>query len=344
MNSPSSSSRRLRAIVTPESIRFARELALTGNFDQGLALAREKAQYDLPLIDVLVAMYLPVLREVGDLWHFNAIAHQDQAVASRVCDHVLDHVLDDVRPSPKPPEVRHGTVIVAAPEGEEHTFAGRLAALALMAEGWSVVDLGADVRAADLEAACAALTDLRGIVVHAAATSILPSALQLIDVATHHGVGVLVGGRGFGERGRYGALLGAAAWGEHPGRTLGASLSTVAVSGVGPLTPARDASAEVSARAAAHAAAGSCPFTDRLPSDAVGPLEPVRFLTADLAAAVLVDSPEIMADAVAWYGHFLATRGCAGPVLAEALDAVCATMADVGECRDALAAARAVLA
>lgn len=339
MNSPSSSSRRLRAIVTPESIRFARELALTGNFDQGLALAREKAQYDVPLIDVLVAMYLPVLREVGDLWHFNAIAHQDQAVASRVCDHVLDHVWQPSAPSAAP----LGTVIVAAPEGEEHTFAGRLATLSLMAEGWAAIDLGADVRAADLEAACAAVTDLQGIVVHAAATSSLPSALQLVDVATQHGVGALVGGRGFGERGRYGAVLGAAAWGEHPGRTLGACLSPLATNGVGPLTAARRASAEVSARAAADAEVGRS-FTHRLPPDAVGPLEPVRFLAADLAAAVLVGSPEIMIDAVTWYRHFLATRGAADDVLAEVLDLVGAMMADVAECEDALAAARAALA
>ena len=80
-----------------------------------------------------------------------------------------------------------------------------------------------------------------------------------------------------------------------------------------------------------------------MPSDAVGALAPRLFLMADLAAAVLVGSPELMAESVGWYATFVAARGASIAPLAAVLDSLSLAMADVPACDAPLAAARLAL-
>jgi hypothetical protein len=330
--------RRLRAVVTPESSRHARELALSANFDQALALAREKLQHDLPVAEVLSALFLPALRDIGELWQENSIVAADQALASRVYDFVIDQVWPDAPPTP-----RRGSVIIAAPEGERHTFAARLTGLGLSLEGWSVLDLGADVAVADVEAALATAEDVQGVIVHGASSSCLPAALTMIDAATRHGAGVVVAGGGFGEMGRYGAMLGAAGWAMQPGAAVSAQLPVAVSRSARPDELARRSSEAVVRRADAVFGSRPCPNHAEFPDDAAGPLMPVPFLAGQLAASVLIDEPHVMVEAVEWYRQFLASRGTPAAPLRATLGALGKAVIDIPGCRSPLAAAGAAL-
>lgn len=338
MSEPSSSRRRLRAVVTPESARHARELALGGNFDQALALAREKLQHDLPMAEVLTALFLPGLREARDLWHVNCITAADQEAATRVCDFVLDQVWPT-----SPPMAHRGSVIIAAPEGERHTFAARLTSLGLSVEGWSVLDLGADVQVADVEAALAAAADVKGLIVHGTSTACLPAALAMIDAATRQGAGVVAAGSGFGEMGRYGWMLGAAGWAMQPGAAVASQLPVAVSLSARPDELARRSSEAVVRRADAVFGSRPCPNHAEFPDDAAGTLMPVPFLAGQLAASVLVDEPCLMADAVGWYCQFLASRGTPVAPLRATLGALGKAVIDIPGCRPPLAAAGAAL-
>ena len=207
-----------------------------------------------------------------------------------------------------------------------------------------MLDLGADVSAGDVEAAITTTADLQGIVLHGAATCCLPSALQVIDVASRHDQPVVVAGRGFGEMGRYGMRLGASEWAERPAVNISHQLLAAVPARSLPGAQEREACAEVQRRAAEIDAKGPCPFADVMPDEANGPLAPVAFLAADLAAAVLIDEPDVMTDAVNWYCDFLTARGVSPMRLVDVLATLSSTMSDIPACGPVLAAGRAVLA
>ncbi|MDO8390827.1 MAG: B12-binding domain-containing protein [Actinomycetota bacterium] len=340
MNEPSSAFRRLRAVVTPASVRRARVLALSGDHDQLLALTRDRLKYGLPPVDVLVALFCPALREIGEMWHANQIDPSQEATASLACDYVLDQVWPS-RPSADP---RRGTLLVAAPLGEQHSFAARLACLGLWTEGWLVLDLGTDVSVSDVEAALASTPNLNGVLLHAAQTSCLPAASAMIDAVWRHRIGVTVGGRGFGVQGCLGLAIGASAWAAAPGREASIMMERAPVEGTFPHAPARAACAEVASRTGAMVASREPVDDVTLPDLASSSLHPTRFLAGELAAAVLTEAPDVLADAVRWYREFLVARNVSTASLGAALGGLTSGLADVAECAGPLAAAQAVLA
>jgi DNA-binding transcriptional MerR regulator len=114
------------------------------------------------------------LREMGDLWQKGTATAQQEHFASVLAIRRLDSLL-----AAAPPATRQGQILVACPPQEYHTFGLLLLTLLLRHHGWSVVFLGADVPAEQLEAA---VTSIRPDLIVLAAQR-LPSAAALLRVA-----------------------------------------------------------------------------------------------------------------------------------------------------------------
>jgi excisionase family DNA binding protein len=99
--------------------------------------------------DMYVNLLGPALRQIGDGWSRGAISiadeHRATAVALGLAGRLSPLV---VRRGPP----RAGTVLLAGAEGDTHLIPLLMVADALRADGWSVVNLGADVPRAELVA------------------------------------------------------------------------------------------------------------------------------------------------------------------------------------------------
>jgi len=332
--------RRLRVIVDPHAVRQLQMFALDGNFDQALALTRDKLAYGLQPVGVLCALMVPTLREIGELWHANLITHEDQARVSAVCDHVLDHVLQG--PQVAADVAPQGTVIIAAPLGEAHLLGARLASVALEAAGWSVVDLGSDVPVADLVAAIRHGAEPAAVLIHAARTARLPAILAVIDVIRREHGGVMVAGTAFGAGGSWAECVGAACWVEDPHWGVLRHLPPPTPNPATVTPEQRGACSEVLRRR--DDPNDEWPDATQLEDalhEAVGQLEPTRFVFDELAASVLLDESAVFTDAVMWYRGFLSSRAQPPDAIRRALLHVRSQLADVPSCDGPLAVALA---
>ena len=301
---PSAPGRQLSRVATRETVQYLLALAHDGHHQQAVALVTDLMAYGLPAREVLSAMLLPVLHEVGDLWHANLVDVAAQQRVSVACDQILESVAWP--PAPSPADLR-GLVLLAAPPDEEHLLGARLATGWLVDDGWTAVDLGA-VTAADLAANEDALAEAAALVVHAARVALLPGLLPLLEVAAAVGVGVVAAGPGFGPSGDWCDALGIASWAathaELSSAVLHCSAPRIAVTAAG-----LDAVASLDARQAALVTGSSFAVdnTEHHP-DASGPLHPVTFTLDALRPALLFAEPAILGAEVQWYRAFLASR------------------------------------
>lgn len=336
--------RRLHRVVAPEVLQNILRLALADRGSQALAVVRDLLRHDLPAHQVLSAVIVPVLRDVGDLWHANLIDVEAQQTASAV----LERVLSESCPNDTSPPGDGDWVVIAAPLLEQHTFCAQVAAMCLRANGWNVLDLGGGVRAADLgvalDAAGARAQRVAAVVVHTARPACLPGVFDLVEVARDRGVGVAAGGRGFGKEGQWSQHLGIGAWVAAVGAVGDSLSSTRPVPGESVVTEAsRIAASRVAAQRDVLAAAPG-PWSAALPAAAVGDIAPTAFLADALASSVQFAEAEIMVDAVKWYRGFLASRGSPVQAVREVLDELAAVFTDEPYCAEPVAQALASMA
>jgi methanogenic corrinoid protein MtbC1 len=329
-------------VVTPEVLQNVLRLALAGNGDQVQAVVRDLLRHDLPEAQILSALLVPALREVGDLWHANLIDVDAQQRVSAVFEYVLGD-LWRTQDSARDRDV----VVIAAPLGERHTFCAQVAAMCLDAEGWEVVDLGGDVGATDLSSALdfasASAQRVAAVVVHTARSALLPSALDLVEVARDRGVGVASGGRGFGQQGRWSGRLGIGSWAPTVRGICDVLATASPVPGESVVTTAsREAASQVAARR--DDLVVSCdPWTTALTAHAVGDIAPAAFFADALASSVQFAEVEIMVDAAEWYRGFLVSRDSPVQPAREVLDVIANAFADVPHCNEPVAHALATL-
>jgi excisionase family DNA binding protein len=110
--------------------------------------------------DMYVQLLGPALRRIGDGWSRGAISIADEHRATAVAlglAGMLSPLFVKRGPS------RSGTVLLAGAEGDAHVIPLLMVADALRADGWGVVNLGADVPRAELVATAQGTEHLRAV-------------------------------------------------------------------------------------------------------------------------------------------------------------------------------------
>jgi methanogenic corrinoid protein MtbC1 len=85
-------------------------------------------------------IFIPAIREVGELWYRGEASVQQEHFASNLVTRRLGAIISSI-PRPTRPE----KVIIGCPPNEEHTIALQLTSLYLRRRGFNVIDLGANV-------------------------------------------------------------------------------------------------------------------------------------------------------------------------------------------------------
>jgi excisionase family DNA binding protein len=110
--------------------------------------------------DMYLKLLAPALKEVGDGWSRGDIPIADEHRATAVALGLAGRLSPlFVRRGPS----REATVLLAGAEGDPHVVPLLMVADALRAEGWTIVNLGADVPRAELLATARAIGHLRAV-------------------------------------------------------------------------------------------------------------------------------------------------------------------------------------
>lgn len=134
---------------------------------------------------------VPLMREVGALWHSGdlGVAHEHLATAS--VERVLSRLLWPWSEPGQGP-----VVVVGTPSGQRHELGALLCAAVAFEAGWRVVYLGSDVPAAEI-AGAAAQRGARLValsVVHPARDRSVSDEIRSLGTLLGDGVGLVVGG------------------------------------------------------------------------------------------------------------------------------------------------------
>src|SRR5487761_2306425 len=148
--------------------------------------------------EVYVDLFAPAMRSIGDRWADGDISVTDEHRASVV----MYRLVGRMGPQFRPLGPRAATLIVGAPAGEMHGLPVALVADLLRAEGFDVIDLGADVPA-DAFAACASATEgVAAVVISVTAAQHRGSTATLVARLRDEGLSapIVVGGAALNER------------------------------------------------------------------------------------------------------------------------------------------------
>jgi MerR family transcriptional regulator, light-induced transcriptional regulator len=263
-------------------------------------------------------------REVGHRWQSGRWTITQEHAATAVAEAVLA-LLDDQLPAPTPV----GRVAVVAAEGEWHALPVRLAAHACSQGGLEVVLLGTGIPATDVARSLPTL-QVDALAVSVTVPANLVGAARTVAAGRAAELPVLLGG--FASSPARAAAIGADAHAE----TVAEGTRTVRAwleEGVPPPAgPAELDHAGVAALRADHSRLLADAFGAlediwaTLGSDADEPgertLEDLGQLLDHLAAAVLLDEPELFTAQVGWLGEVHRGRDLPPALLPEELDAL----------------------
>jgi methanogenic corrinoid protein MtbC1 len=159
-----------------------------------------------PLETVLFDVLLEVEREVGHRWQRGDYLVAEEHAVTASIETVVSLLAGSLD---QPPEGTH--VVVATVEGDSHSLPARAVSANLVFNGFRTTFLGANVLSSDLQEYLMEESPDALILSSAMAPHLL-GARAGIEASHAAGVPVLVGGRGFGEHGRWATVLGADAW------------------------------------------------------------------------------------------------------------------------------------
>jgi MerR family transcriptional regulator, light-induced transcriptional regulator len=148
----------------------------------------------------------PLLRTIGQLWERGRIdPYHERLVTGVVQQTIARHVLWQSTGESAP------RAVVCTPSGQRHDIGAILAACALSAEGWQVINLGADVPARDI-ARAAEQTGARIValsIIHPSDDPKLIAELSTLRDRLPGGVKIVVGGDAAGSYARILRKIGA---------------------------------------------------------------------------------------------------------------------------------------
>ena len=174
-----------------------------------LALVTDLAEAGVSVETLVLELFTPAQREVGERWERRQWTVAQEHAATAITDAALALVTLDDLASPR------GLVLVGCVEGEWHMMAARMAAEIFRERGWAVTFLGPSVPAVDLGAYVAA-TRPDAVALSCSLAILLPGAQRCILACRQEDIPVLAGGAGFAHDGRYAVDLGANAWAQDP--------------------------------------------------------------------------------------------------------------------------------
>lgn len=179
-------------VKTPESMPLARLDDITAALDEYDLAAIEQALNRfaavLPPRELIFAVVLPLLREVGDRWQAGTLRPAQEHLVSAIVRSVLGGLLRALRRTDAAPRV-----VFATPSGERHELGLLCAAVLAAADGFGVVYLGSDLPAADIWHA-AARAQARIVVVGLTTPGAVARAELRALAKTPEGVALGIGG------------------------------------------------------------------------------------------------------------------------------------------------------
>lgn len=260
----------------------------------------------IPLETVLFDLLIPTAAHIGLRWQQGDYLISEEHAATAA----LETVVSMLAGSFDQPESGL-QVVVATVEGDAHSLPARAAAAYLLFVGYRTTFLGASVPAADLkeylaeEAPTAALLS-------SAMTMHLPAARDAVRAGHEAGVPVIVGGRAFGEGGRWAPVVGADAWVGSP-RDVVAVLESWDPNPAASEARARDSLEELSTlrqRRPLIVAQAHAEVVRAFPGAGAGRLlSEVGLLVGSLEGAVLVGDPEALVETLLWQRETLVAHG-----------------------------------
>ncbi len=292
------------------------QLALRGDQRRAVRSAVDLLLNGLSASVVITELLAPAQHEVGERWHRGELSSAEEHLVTGVSQASLEAV---GAASSRPRGT--GLVLVACAEGDWHALAAHMFAELLCEAGWQVLRLGPSSPAEDVSAFIERRRPQAVTVTCNLAASYLGTA-RLVDAAHAHGVPVLAGGRALDlHRATH---LGADGWARDSSsavHVLDQWRTRTPTVDPRPL-PLDDAALELDAHAVEIGWRAFEQLEARLLTLAVHDrrrrertrehlVQTVRFL----AAARLVDEPEVFADFRRWLRELYAARGVSEHVL-----------------------------
>jgi trimethylamine corrinoid protein len=118
---------------------------IEGNKDEAQALAREAIEKKIHLNEVVEKGYVPGIQKVGDLWEKGEY-FLPELITSAEC---MKAAMAILRPEMEKSQIQTksmGKIVIGTVEGDIHDIGKNLVSSILSANGFEVIDLGADVK------------------------------------------------------------------------------------------------------------------------------------------------------------------------------------------------------
>jgi methanogenic corrinoid protein MtbC1 len=300
----------------------------------------------VPAERVLLDLVAPAQAEVGERWARNAWSVAQEHAATHISERVVAAVAAHADPRPT-----RGRVVVACMDGEWHALPPRLVAEVLRLRGWRVTFLGASVPAAHL-VSYLHRHDAHAVALACALPMRLPHAHRMIEACRRSDVPVVVGGRGFGQDGRWASRLGVAWAPDAPAaadlvaderalrRVVPAGLPTLGDDEYAGLVKRRGELIDSALGALRERVPGVREYDPAQLDSTVGDL---GHIVDFLAAAVYVDDASLFTEFVEWLVDLLASRGVPAAAVGFTLAHYAAELRDFPRAARFLDAARAAL-
>jgi len=132
--------------MSKEELLVRMEKAIVeGNKDEAEVLAKEAVENKMDLNEVIGKGYVPGIQKVGDLWEKGEYFLPElitSAECMKAAMNVLKPELDKAHISTQ----SQGKAVIGTVEGDIHDIGKNLVASMLLANGFEVIDLGADVK------------------------------------------------------------------------------------------------------------------------------------------------------------------------------------------------------
>ena len=170
------------------------QAVLTYDPDAAVASTKEAIKAKIPPMDVIEGALVPAIEKVGDLFERMEIFLPDLMLAA---DAVKSSTALLLPLLPKEGKGRKATVVVATVQGDVHEIGKNIVASMLMARGFTVIDMGVDVKTSDL-VETVKKEKARIICASALMSSTLGSQKDIVDylisLKLRKSVAVLIGG------------------------------------------------------------------------------------------------------------------------------------------------------
>ncbi len=118
---------------------------IEGNKEEAVALAQEALEKKIDLSEVIEKGYVPGIQKVGNLWE-NGEYFLPELITSAECMKAAMNILQPELEKAQIQTRSKGKVIIGTVEGDIHDIGKNLVSSMLSANGFDVLDLGADVK------------------------------------------------------------------------------------------------------------------------------------------------------------------------------------------------------